>query len=302
MSEHKRIVKGSLAEIGCEVLYGLSYLFTRRATEHASEFALLGWRFLVGFIFMSILAAAGIVKINRQGKPIRPLLLISMFCPCIYFLGETIGISHTTASESGVFLACIPVVSLIFSSLILKKKPSGIQVTGIVITLSGVIVTVLAAGISSSLSPVGYTFLVIGVISYSLYTVYVEKAEGYSVGSITYVMLATGAIFFIFLALTEAAVKGDVRTLIALPLHDRMFLSAILYQGIGCSVLAFLLSNTAVENIGVNRTSSFVGISTVVSIVAGALILKESFSAAQGVGAAIILAGVYIANITKRVS
>lgn len=33
---------GSLCAIGCEALYGLSYLFTKGATEVASPFALLG--------------------------------------------------------------------------------------------------------------------------------------------------------------------------------------------------------------------------------------------------------------------
>ncbi|EHE93737.1 Transporter, drug/metabolite exporter family, partial [Streptococcus thermophilus CNCM I-1630] len=48
--------------------------------------------------------------------------------PIIYFICETTGIRMTTASESGAFLACIPVVALIMSSLILKEWPSRWQV------------------------------------------------------------------------------------------------------------------------------------------------------------------------------
>ena len=65
---------------------------------------------------------------------------------------------------------------------------------------------------------------------------------------------------------------------------------------LGCSVLAFFLSNTAITKIGVNRTASFIGVSTVVSIAAGALVLGERFTAGQLAGAVDILAGVYIAN------
>ena len=61
---------------------------------------------------------------------------------------------------------------------------------------------------------------------------------------------------------------------------------------LGCSVLAFFLSNTAITKIGVNRTASFIG----VSIAAGALVLGERFTAGQLAGAAAILVGVYIAN------
>ncbi|MCR4650462.1 MAG: methyltransferase domain-containing protein [Lachnospiraceae bacterium] len=63
------------------------------------------------------------------------------------------------------------------------------------------------------------------------------------------------------------------------------FLISVLYQGVRCSILAFFLSNHAIAKIGVNRTSSFIGVATVVSIVAGALLLKEPFTIWQVIGA-----------------
>ena len=78
------------------------------------------------------------------------------------------------------------------------------------------------------------------------------------------------------------------------------FLSAVLYQGVGCSVFAFFLSNAAISRIGVNRASSFIGLSTVVSILAGILILEESFSVYQCIGAAVIVIGIYIANMQMK--
>lgn len=141
---------GSLCAITCEALYGLSYIFTKNATRETSSLSLLGWRFLVAFIIMTVLALTRIIKIDLKGKSLRPLLAVAFFCPVIYFIGETFGISRTTASESGAFLACIPVSSLIASSIILKKKPTRFQIAGILITLSGVLVTVFAVGISSS--------------------------------------------------------------------------------------------------------------------------------------------------------
>ena len=59
---------------------------------------------------------------------------------------------------------------------------------------------------------------------------------------------------------------------------------------------SFFMSNVAISRIGVNRTSSFIGVSTVVSIISGALILGESFTMFQIAGALIIIAGVYTAN------
>ena len=296
MAMQNNVILGCLCALGCETLYGLSYMFTKQATEFASAFALLGWRFFVAAVVMTVVVLCGAVKLNLKGKRLKTLLLVALFSPCIYFITETIGISHTTSSESGVFLACIPVVSLIASTLILKKKPAKVQVAGISITLIGVIITVVAVGTSSSLSVIGYALLLIAVISYALYCVFVDKASEFSGAEITYIMLIAGAVLFVTLAIVEAVTTGAVTELISLPFNKGEFLIAILYQGIGCSVVAFFLSHVAIANIGVNRTSSFIGVATVVSIIAGAVILKATFTSMQIVGAVVIIIGVYVAN------
>ena len=298
-TNRKSSTVGILCAIGCETLYGLSYIFTKQATACASELALLGWRFFLAVLVMSFCVLLGFIKVNLKGKPLKPLLLVALCSPCIYFIAETIGISHTTASESGVFLACIPIASLIASTLILKEKPSKMQLIGILITLAGVLITVFAVSAASSLSVLGYTFLLAAVVSYALYSVFVDKATAYTGAEITYVMLLSGAALFVLLAVAEAGFHGTLSELIWLPFQEPSFLIAILYQGIGCSVLAFFLSNLAISKIGVNRTSSFIGIATVISILAGALLLRESFTGFQIAGAGIIIAGVYTANIRK---
>lgn len=294
------VVTGCLCALGCETLYGLSYMFTKQATDLASTFALLGWRFFIAVVVMSIFIFCGIVKIDLKGKDIKLPFMVALFCPCLYFIAETVGISHTTASETGVFLACIPVAALVASTVILKKRPTGFQITGILITLCGVVVTVAAVGASTSLSITGYIALLAGVVLYALYTVFVDKASEFTGAELTYIMLASGAVLFMILALAEAMINGNVSQLISLPFRESTFLIAVLYQGIGCSVAAFFLSNVAIAKIGVNRTSSFIGVSTVVSVIAGAVILKETFSLNQIIGAVVIIIGVYTANIKQN--
>lgn len=206
--KHNNVLTGCLCALGCETLYGLSYMFTKQATELASPFALWGWRFLIAFITMSAMVICGFIKIDLRNKDIRPLIMVALFSPCIYFIAETIGISQTTASERGVFLACIPVVSLMASTLLLKQRPTKLQIIGIFVTLIGVITTVFAVGSSSSLSVIGYACLLGAVISYALYCVFVDKASNFTGAEITYIMLAAGAMLFAIFALTEAYIDG----------------------------------------------------------------------------------------------
>ena len=101
-----RVLTGSLCALGCEVLYGLSYLFTKQTAETASPLALLGWRFVVALAAMSLCVALGFIPVRLKGRRLGPLLRVALFCPCLYFIGETVGIRETTVTESGVFLAC----------------------------------------------------------------------------------------------------------------------------------------------------------------------------------------------------
>ena len=291
-----RVLTGSLCALGCEVLYGLSYLFTKQTAETASPLALLGWRFVVALAAMSLCVALEFIPVRLKGRRLGPLLRVALFCPCLYFIGETVGIRETTVTESGVFLACVPALSLLASTVILKKKPTKRQIIGILVTFSGVMTTVVAVGLSSSLSPVGYAALMLAVVAYALYSVFVDLAADYIGAEITYVMLCSGAAFYGLLALGEAAAHGALSELLTLPARSGTFLAAVLYQGIGCSAAAFFLSNAAIAKIGVNKTSSFIGVSTIVSILAGALALGELLSVGQIVGAAVIVAGVYTAN------
>lgn len=291
-----RVLTGSLCALGCEVLYGLSYLFTKQTAETASPLALLGWRFVVALAAMSLCVALGFISVRLKGRRLGPLLRVALFCPCLYFIGETVGIRETTVTESGVFLACVPALSLLASTVILKKKPAKRQIIGILVTFLGVMTTVVAVGLSSSLSPVGYAALMLAVVAYALYSVFVDLAADYTGAEITYVMLCSGAAFYGLLALGEAAAHGALSELLTLPARSGTFRTAVLYQGIGCSVAAFFLSNAAIAKIGVNKTSSFIGVSTIVSILAGALALGEPLSVGQIVGAAVIVAGVYTAN------
>ncbi len=296
---NNNLIIGCLCALGCEILFGLSYVFTKHVTDLASELSLLGWRFFIAFVVMNICVFTGIIKINLRGKKLKPLIAVAFFSPVMYFIGETLGISNTTASESGIFLSCIPVASLIASSLVLHKKPTKRQILGISLTLAGALLTLIAVGLSASFSVPGYSFLMIAIISYAMYSVMVERAKEYTSAEITYIMIIAGTLVFLTLAIGESIINGNTKALLCLPFNSTGFLVGILFQGILCSIVAFFLSNVAISKIGVNRAASFIGVSTVVSILAGVIVLNEDFSIYQTMGAVIILIGVYVANINS---
>lgn len=62
-----RLLTGCLCALGCETLFGLSYVMTKWASAQVSALALLGWRFVLGALVMGLCAALGLVKIQLKG-------------------------------------------------------------------------------------------------------------------------------------------------------------------------------------------------------------------------------------------
>ena len=212
-----KIILGCLAAAACEILFGLSFIFTKSITAQASGLALISWRFVTAFFFVNLYLLTRRQKVVINGRNLKPLIRIAILNPIIYFICETIGIRMTTASESGAFLACIPVVALIMSSLILKEWPSRWQVVGVATTLIGIIIAVFAAGGSTNFSLVGYFILGLAVVSYALYCVDVEKASQFTSFEISYFMLASGCLTFGLFALSRSFLAGNLKELLTLP-------------------------------------------------------------------------------------
>jgi drug/metabolite transporter (DMT)-like permease len=290
---------GVVCAVICEVLFGFSFLFSKRIMSSVMPVTLLSWRFIFAFLLINICVLTRVVKVDLRKKPLMPLLVIALFQPVLYFAAESLGIKLTTASESGTFIACIPILTVVFSALILKEYPRKLQLAGVLVTVAGILLIVLVKGLNATLNPLGYLMLLIAVVSGSLYSIFARKAEAYTSAEITYVMMGMGAIVFTAAALIRNASAGTLGVYATVPFKNPDFLIAVLYLSVGCSVVAFLLFNTALAAIGANRAASFVGLSTVVTVTAGIIILREPYSLVQGLGTALVIGGVTMANLPR---
>ena len=75
---------------------------------------------------------------------------------------------------------------------------------------------------------------------------------------------------------------------------------AILYLGIFSSVAAFLLLNFANTYLPVAKTTVFSNITTVVSVIAGMIFLKEKFTWETAFSTIMIVAGVWGVQVAKK--
>ncbi len=290
------------AGIGYATIFGFSFLVTKDALDILDPMELIFARFLLAALVMSLLAALRLVKLDYRGKKPAILLLTCLFQPILYFIFETYGVRESATSTAGIILGALPAVVAILGVFILREKTTALQSLGLGLSVAGVAIVVLAGsnaqgGGEGTLR--GAFFLIGSMLSAALFNVLSRKASRqFSDFERTFVMMWAGALVFGFIVLVKAQWPGSA----ALPsgsLSGRVasVWPSIVYLGILSSILAFFFMNYTLTRLKASQSAVFTNLVTVITVAAGVVIRKEGFDLLQGLGALVIIAGVWTANL-----
>ena len=307
MTQKKTHALSLLAAVTAAVIFGMSFMFSKLALEVAAPTVLLAFRFTVAVAAMSLVilvnAAVGRLRgrplfaFSLRGKPVYQLLLLGIVQPVAYFFFENYGILYTSSAVAGTIISAVPVCCILMDVLVLHERVTARQVVCALGAIGGV--ALISAGGAVMVSALGMLFLLLTMLSDTLYYgISHSAAKRFTPFEMTYVMFIVGMAVFIPVALIQA---GGLRTpLITAPLHDGGFWVAVLYLGLLSSVMAYGLLNFANSHLSVSETSLFSNVTTVVSVLAGVVLLKEPFSVWQMLGVAVILICVFAANVSGK--
>lgn len=298
----RRIIlnKGILYACAVSFIYGVSFIFTKTATENYPPFTVLAWRFTFAFFMMAIAVSLGFLKVNFKNKNIFKFLPLALMFPGLYYALETYGIRLATAAEAGLITSTGPILTLLFTFLIIKEKPTRHQFFGIILTFIGIIISILSGRISPTFSPLGYSLLFIGIFSYTIYAVLLFKEKNFSASEKTLMSMGLGSISYLIIGFIEAFRTENIESFIKAPL-DISFLGSVLFLSFFCSVVAFFLNVESLRLLGTNKKASFGGLTTFFSILSGILILGEPFNLGQVFAAVLIILGIIVANRPQRI-
>ena len=285
-----KTVKATLSALMAQVIFGFSFMFTKIALGSASPLTVIADRYLMAFLGMSIVMLFRKTKIKFT-KDIWKLVVMSLFQPVLYFLFETYGIKLTTSAFSSIMIALIPVVCMISGIFLLKEVPRPMQYVFTALSVMGVVIVALAGKADGTVTPLGVLLLFGAVVSSATYNITSRKISGeFSALERTYAQTIIGLFVFVVIALFE-----NIKTPQNLVIHfaNPEYFWAIFYLGIVSSVLAFVLLNYANSHLPVAKTTVFANITTVVSVIAGAIFLKEKFTWQTALATSMIILGVW---------
>lgn len=283
----------------CALCWGFSYLGITVTLTKLAPIQLLAMRWTVAALLFLILAALGVIKIRYKGKDIKLVLAVGILQPCIYSIFETIGVKLTTTSESSIFIATIPLMVLIIGSLILHRKNSRRTILAIVMAFAGVVFCVaFSPNFSLGGKGLGYLILFCAVITGAFYTYTSSRAaEQFDAIEVTFSIAVMGGVFFNCVSFAMGYGFSAYRAC----LTDMKLLAGVLFLGICCSSLCYLIFNFVLGKLPTAIATNLVTNSTTaVGVISGCAFAGDPFGWYTVVGVALTITGVCLSSLGNK--
>ncbi len=274
------------------IIYSSPPSVTRAVTESVPPLALSLSRWVIAF---AILLPFALPKLRAEWPQIKRhwLSLTLIVLPMIF--GSTmsvLAVYYTTATNAVLVNASQPALTAMLSWVIVGVVLTGRQKVGIVCALLGIVVMISRADLAVLTSlefNVGDFIMLLAVLGWSLYAVLFGRASYAPHGVLLMLLISViGSAMLLPAALIERAAIGGFE-------YGLDVIGAMFFLAIFPTILATVCWNVAIRSIGANRTAIFVNLIPVSGAALAMLILGERLFVYHIVGAAFVLAGIWLA-------
>lgn len=286
----------AFAVIACLIWSG-NFIVAKAVATEIPPIALAFYRWLTATICIAPFAYTKFKVEWPIVQQHRNYLLITAFAGftcynCFLYMG-----AHYT---SAINLALIgttssPVFATILAVMMFKEKIGWFRIVGMAVCLIG-IVLLLSKGSWERLAQfhfsTGDILTLLGALSFAFYN-NLAKRKPSSMSNINFLFTGfTAGTIMLFPFFMAENIWVEQTTAWSWNIG-----AAILYLGIGTSILAYLFWNKSIQILGPSRTVLFGNLIPIFSSIEAVLLLNESFTLIQGISSIIVLTGLIIANL-----
>lgn len=278
--------------------WGFNNIAIKIGLVHVTPGQFGGIRMLLAFPFM-LYMAFGMRK--RIPFSLRDALMIVIFGILGLGVFQTlyiVGVDETSAPLGGILMATMPVHVVLLSLTFQLEKPEWRSITGVVMTLSGLVLLTLSAGGAADASATtlrGIFFIVLAELGYGVNTTFLRPyMKKYPPMQVSGLAMAVSVVCFLIVY------RKDMLSLDVLSLPATVWATTI-YSGLVAFLIANTMWNIAVKHIGSTQVAVYGNLPPVIVMIFSALIFNEVLNGWQWIGSLIILAGVVLVQFRKSV-
>jgi drug/metabolite transporter (DMT)-like permease len=271
------------------LIWGLNFSVTKAAFAEFPPLAFTAIRFAIASVLLWPLARLIEGKAPLPRGALTRLIVLGFVGNTLYQIGFILGLYRTSASNSALILASMPsLVALLAAGLGLEPARPRV-IGGVLVATLGVVLVIAARGVGLGEGELtGDLVTVAAVFCWAGYTLGLRTLPpGITPLRITTVTAIAGTPGLLLAALPEVTgMQWDA--------IGPTGWGALAYATLLSLVVAYLIWNRSVQQVGPSRTVIYMCITPLVGVIGAALLLGEQLRPLQGVGAVFILAGVLL--------
>ena len=295
MTENKHL--GNFILLFTAMVWGLAFAFQSEGSEVLDPFTFTASRMTLAAVEVTLLCIfldmkKGIDRSKKGSEYQKTTIKAGVLCG-LGMLGGTvfqqIGIRYTTAGKAGFITALYIIIVPIASSFILRKKPS-LRVW--IAVLAGVIGMYLLCINGDSGFNKGDIYVTLCALCFSVQIMLIDhfspKADGAKIAAVEFILISVvcWVLAFIFETPSMAAIKSAA--------------VAILYCGCISGGLGYTLQIIGQKYTDPTSGSLCMSFEAVFAAVGGALLLHETMSVREIIGAAVMFAAIVLVQLPEK--
>ena len=199
---------------------------------------------------------------------------------------------YTSASNTGWIIGIVPVIMAIMGFLIYKERMTLMQIIGAFLAFSGLIVLISKGDLGSInfISNYGDLLVLGSAFTWSIYSFYGRKVTLDYPPSLTILYL----FITMFVLLTPVTISSDLlKSVNSLSAIDW---SALIFLGIFCSGIAYVLWAESMKELPANRVGAFLYLEPFVTVFTAWILLNEEITLLMLGSGIVIIVGVIMVN------
>jgi drug/metabolite transporter (DMT)-like permease len=276
------------------IFWSFSFIWFKMANENYLPLTIIFLRLLFAGIILTMYLAIRkeFVMIRKEDRKL--FLILSVFEPFLYFIGESNGLTYVTSTTGSVVISTIPAVVALTVWIFFGEKLRLINYAGIIMSFAGIVIFVVDRNGALTFNIKGLLLLGLAVCSAAGYNLTLSRLVGsYSPVFIVNVQNIIGVIlFFPLFLLTDQNFFQSA--------HSFRSLLPVLELGLFASCGAFILFGYSVKQIGVSRVNPFTNTIPVFTAIFSFILLNNTLTARNIAGMSVVIAGIFLTQVNGK--
>ena len=246
------------------------------------------WLILAPFTIPEIIEKKDYILKNYKLFIILGVTSITIFNSIVYY-----SLNFTQVISGVLMISTIPVMIMLFSSILKIEKTNIFQIIGVIFSFAGVIMIITKADIQILKNldfNKGDITMVVAMFSWALYSTLLKRQK-YEISQISLlqVVITFGLLFLIPIYFIEYQIGSRI-------ILEKPFILILSYVVLFPGLASFLLWIKGISLIGANRSGVFLHLMPILSAIMAIIFFNEKFMFYHMLGACFIITGILLSN------